>query len=158
MIAGRTSRTHVWLQTLLILSGLLLLLAVIPVFFSIRTMSFIHEWLGMGEFPDRPITVYLARSTSALYAMQGAIMIFVGLRLRQLWIMVPLIAVLHLWLGLTLLCVDLTAPMPWYWTCAEGPSVIAVGLVFLWLWKIEDGKMDRAAGRAEPSFGNDNQL
>ena len=42
-----------------------------------------HKWLGLGDFPDAPITQYLARSISALYAIFGGLVIVVSTDVRR---------------------------------------------------------------------------
>jgi hypothetical protein len=37
-------------------------------------MNAIHQWLGLGVLPDAPVAGYLARSTSAFYAMLGGLL------------------------------------------------------------------------------------
>ena len=41
-------------------------------------MATTHKWLGLGDFPDTPITQYLARSVSVLYAIFGGLLIVVS--------------------------------------------------------------------------------
>ena len=128
------NKPKLWLQRLLIVLGAGLLLATIPVFFPVKVMATIHEWLGLGEFPAEPITVYLARSTSLLYAVHGTVMVTTGWRIDDMKPIVPLLGWLHIVIGLVMLGVDLTAPMPWYWTAFEGIPVSLAGVLILWLW------------------------
>ena len=58
-----------WLRWLLAIIGCGLMVATIPLFFPVALMATIHGWLGLGEFPEAPIAIYLARSTSLLYAV-----------------------------------------------------------------------------------------
>ena len=122
-----------WLRALLGIIGCGLLIATIPVFFPVGWMSTIHQWLGLGPFPKSPITIYLARSTSMLYAIHGSLLLFTAVHLRQHLSLVPLLGWLHVVIGLTMLGVDLTTPMPWYWTVVEGLPVAAMGGAILWL-------------------------
>ena len=107
----------------------------IPVFFPVSLMATIHGWLGLGEFPDRPITIYLARSTSLLYAVHGGLILFVAFNLDRYWQLVPVIGWLHVLIGTTMFAIDLTTPMPWYWTAIEGVPVALAGLVIVWLYR-----------------------
>lgn len=36
-------------------------------------MNAIHQWLGLATLPDAPVVGYLARSTSAFYALFGGL-------------------------------------------------------------------------------------
>ena len=125
-----TSRTFL-ITFLLRIGGFVLLLATLAIFLPVRTMAGIHEWLGVGEFPDGPITVYLARSTSALYAMHGAMMLLVSTDIAKYFRFVPLLGWLHAIFGVVILMTGLNAPLPWYWVLVEGPPVIAVGVLLL---------------------------
>ena len=128
------SKSKLWLQRLLIVLGAGLLVATIPVFFPVRVMVTIHGWLGLGEFPEDPITIYLARSTSMLYAIHGAVMFTTGWRIDDLKPLVPLIGWIHIVIGIVMLGIDLTTPMPWYWTACEGIPISLAGVLILWLW------------------------
>ena len=128
------SKSKLWLQRLLIVLGAGLLVATIPVFFPVRVMATIHGWLGLGKFPTDPITIYLARSTSMLYAIHGSVMFITGWRIDDLKPMVPLIGWIHIVIGIVMLGIDLTTPMPWYWTACEGIPISLAGVLILWLW------------------------
>lgn len=122
------------LRWLLAITGVGLMFAALAVVMPRQWMAVGHAWLGLGEFPDRPITVYLARSTSLLYAVHGSLMLFVSFDLKRYWPMVRLFGWLHIVIGLTMLGIDLTSPMPWYWTAFEGVPVALAGVLILWLW------------------------
>jgi hypothetical protein len=95
-------------------------------------MAICHRWLGLGEFPDAQITIYLARSTSLLYAMHGAVMFYVAWNYDRCQPLVPLLGLLHVVLGATMIGVDLNAGMPLYWTAGEGlPIALTGGAILL---------------------------
>jgi len=114
--------------------GVGLLMAIVPVFFPVSLMATLHQWLGLGDFPDAPITIYLARSTSLLYAMHGAVMLYVAWHFDRCQTLVPLLGLLHVVLGATMLGVDLNAGMPLYWVAGEGLPIALTGGVILWLY------------------------
>ena len=58
--------------------GVLGCTAVFVIVMPTRWMAAVHEWLGLGEFPDAPITQHLTRSISALYAVFGGLAIRIG--------------------------------------------------------------------------------
>ena len=74
----QSSRYRNYCRGLIGVVGVGLMSAIIPVFFPVDLMATLHQWLGvwgeLGDFPDAPITIYLARSTSLLYALHGAVM------------------------------------------------------------------------------------
>ena len=129
------NKWKLWTGRLLIVSGSYLLLAIVPVFFPVTLMNTIHDWLGLGELPQKPIVIYLARSTSILYAMHGAVMVFTGLRIERLWPTVWLLGVLHVVLGTALICVDINAGMPVYWIVGEGGPIAGLGFFILHCWR-----------------------
>jgi hypothetical protein len=124
-----------WLRILLALGGCILASAAVPLFFSPNLMATIHQGLGLGEFPDQRIAIYLAKSTSMLYAVHGAVMLFVAANFDRYKHMVPFLGWLHVALGAGLLYIDVSAQMPWWWLSSEGPPVIGLGLLFLWLYR-----------------------
>ena len=118
---------------LLRVGGFLLLLATFAIFLPVDVMAGIHRWLGVGEYPDGPITAYLARSTSALYAMHGAMMLMVSIDVVKYFRFVVLLGWLHTVFGIVIFFTGLLAPLPWYWVLGEGPPVVAIGLLLVFL-------------------------
>lgn len=123
-----------FLRGLLALIGSGLLVAAFAVFLPVDTMTKIHQWLGLGEFPDAPITRYLARSTSLLYAVHGALMLYVSFDIKRYWPLVAVFGWLHVVIGLAMLGIDLTSSMPLYWTVGEGLPIAFVGGLIVYLW------------------------
>jgi hypothetical protein len=121
------------LIVLLRLAGVLLLTAVIPAVMPFAWMQDIHRLLGMGELPETPITGYLTRSLSALYALHGALVFFVSLDVRRYLPVVRFLAVLSIVFGAGMLVLDIAVGMPLPWIIGEGPSIIILGGVLLWL-------------------------
>lgn len=113
--------------------GLVDLLALVAVVMPIAWMSAINELCGLGPFPDSKIAGYLARTTSALYALHGALVLFISadiVRYRPLITFLAAAAVVH---GGILLGIDLTVGMPFFWTLLEAPAFAATGVAMLWL-------------------------
>jgi hypothetical protein len=121
------------LAILLRLNAVLLLAAMFPMVMPLEWMDATHRWLGMGELPAGPIVGYLARSVSLLYAVHGALLLYVSLDVRRFLPVVRCLALLDIALGLGLLAVDWTMEMPLYWIIGEGPLIAAMGAIFLWL-------------------------
>jgi hypothetical protein len=95
-------------------------------------MDSVHrELLGLGSLPDVPITRYMARSLSLVYASFGAVLWFATLDWERYRAAAPFIAWLHIVFGAAMILVDLDAGMPWWWTAAEGPPLIGLGFVML---------------------------
>lgn len=121
------------LRILLGIIGAGLVVAAGAVFLPVEWMAAAHQWLGLGEFPDGPITVYLARSTSLLYAVHGFLMLYTAIHLRQYLGLAKVFGYLHVVMGLTMLGIDLTTPMPLYWTAIEGIPISLAGAALVWL-------------------------
>jgi hypothetical protein len=121
------------LVALLRLTGAVLLLAVFAIFLPERWMATTHRWLGLGEFPASPLVDYLTRSASALYAMHGGLLVLASFDVRRFAPVIVYSAATGIAFGVTMIGVDLGAGMPLYWTLAEGPSIVLVGLATLWL-------------------------
>ena len=129
----RSRRYRSYCRALIGVVGVGLMLATIAVFLPVALMATLHQWLGLGDFPDAPITIYLARSTSLLYAMHGAVMFFVAWDFERCEPLVPLLGWLHVVLGIAMIGVDLNAGMPLYWTAGEGLPIALTGGAILWL-------------------------
>ena len=96
-------------------------------------MNSIHQQLGLGELPRAPIVGYLTRSISALYALHGALLIFLAQDVRRYRLVVRFLAVVGVVFGALVLGIDYSVGMPVGWTLHEGPSVVVLGVVFFWL-------------------------
>jgi hypothetical protein len=127
------------LALLLRISAVLLLIAVIPAVMPFSWMVTIHRQLGMGELPAGPITGYLTRSLSAVYAFHGALVFFVSLDVRRYLPVIKFLAVLGIVFGAGMLILDIVVGMPLFWIIAEGPFIVVLGGTLFWLsTKIED--------------------
>jgi hypothetical protein len=121
------------LVLLLRLDAILLLTALIPSVMPIAWMKGIHGHLGLGEFPNGPLIGYLTRSLSIMYAMHGAVLLFVSLDVRRYLSVVKFIAVLGILFGLWMAALDIVVGMPLFWVVAEGPFIFLLCCVMLWL-------------------------
>jgi hypothetical protein len=111
--------------------GTLDLLAVAAVFLPLEWMARIHDWLGLGVLPEQPIISYLTRSASALYALHGAMILFVSTDVPRYAPLIKFLAIAALIHGVILYLIDLIAGMPGYWIALEGPIVAATGAIVL---------------------------
>ena len=111
------------------------MVAAAAVLLPVQTMAQMHSWLGLGEFPDAPITRYLARSTSLLYAVHGVLMLYASFDIKRYWPMIVVFGWLHVVIGLTMFGIDLTSAMPLYWIVGEGIPIALVGGLIIYLWK-----------------------
>jgi len=121
------TRSERALKALLRIAGSAALLAIFAVFMPYSWMDAVHRRLGMGRLPTAPIVGYLARSTSAFYAILGGLLWLVSFdlwRYRTLlgYLGAALAAFGAVWIG-----VDFAEGMPSFWTWQEGPIVVAMG-------------------------------
>jgi hypothetical protein len=114
-------------------SAIILLTALIPAVMPFAWMDAIHQRLGMDELPEGPIMGYLTRSLSAMYAFHGALVFFVSLDIRRYVPVVKCLAWLGIVFGVGMFVLDLSVGMPPRWTACEGPSILVLCGVLLWL-------------------------
>ncbi len=114
-------------------------LGAIPfVFVPHAWMDAIHDWVGLGSLPDTPITRYLTRSLSAVYAFIGTLVLAMSFDIRRYH------GLLRLWMcgfvvmGVVLLGIDMASGMPLSWTLTEGPPAIVLGTILLRLQRRAD--------------------
>ncbi len=121
------------LKLVLRLMGSSSLLALIFVAAPFTWMDAIHSMLGMGPLPDKPVVGYLARTTSAFYALLGGLLWVVSFDLGRHRRVLIYLGAAFTSLGVVLLVVDRWEGMPPFWTIWEGPFVMAFGLAILFL-------------------------
>ena len=118
-------------QTLVVilrLMGSFSLLALIFVFVPYSWMNSIHQLLGMGELSPDPIVGYLARSTSAFYALLGGLIWVVSFDPRRYKLVLTYLGAAFVVFGLILTFVDWLEGLPLMWKVWEGPFVTIVGI------------------------------
>jgi len=108
-----------------------MLLAVIGVVMPHSWMDAVHQRLGMGPLPPQPVVGYLARSTSAFYAILGALFWVVSFDLRRYRPILQYLGLIMVLLGITIGIVDIVEGLPLWWKLSEGPLTVAVGIVIL---------------------------
>jgi len=129
-VAKMPDRTLMWVLRML---AVLLTTAVVPAVMPSAWMEEIPIRLGMGELPRGPMIGYLTHSLSAMYAMHGAIVFFVSLDVHRYLPVVKCLGVLAAMFGVGMIVLDVVVGMPMFWILCEGPLVIVVGGVMLWL-------------------------
>jgi hypothetical protein len=121
------------LKLVLRIIGSAALLALFAVIMPYSWMNAIHKWLGMGELPSEPIVGYLARSTSAFYALLGGLMWVVSFDLHRYRPVLIYIGAAVIFFGVALFAVDLLEGMPLWWILGEGPFNVIFGVVIFTL-------------------------
>ena len=127
---NRNERILIWL---LRLGGAVMLTALGAVVMPFEWMNVIHRQAGLGDLPHVPIVGYLTRSISALYALHGALLVFLAGDVQRYLPVVRFLAVAGAVFGAVMLGIDFSAGMPLPWAVAEGPYVVLLSVVILWL-------------------------
>jgi hypothetical protein len=124
------------LPILLRVNAGVLLLAAPCALLPFAWMDAVHrDAVGLGSLPDVPITKYMARSLSLVYAMHGVVVLFVTLNWARLRFAVPYLAGLHIVQGCSIFAIGLGAGLPWWWVAVEGPGVVAFACVVLAVYR-----------------------
>ena len=121
------------LNLILQINGGVMATALIAVFLSHDQMGAIHEWLGLGNFPEGIIVDYLARSLSAFYAIMGILYLVLARDIRAHATIITFMAWASICFGVASIVIDLQLGFPAWWTWGEGPFIILFGTVILWL-------------------------
>ncbi len=119
------------ISLLLRIDAFLQFAAVGAVLMPFAWMGTVHEWLGLGRFPDEPIVEYLARSLSAFYLVHGVITFVIAGDVRRYRPLIRVWALSFIAMGVVTIAIDVVAGLPLFWTLSEGPFVIVFGLVIL---------------------------
>ena len=120
------------LKFILRLIGTSSLTALVFVFVPSSWMASIHADLGLGEMPDTPVVWYLARSTSAMYALLGGLFWTLSLDPRRHRSVLVYLGAAIVAFGAILLGIDWSVELPFFWRIWEGPFLILVGtLIFV---------------------------
>lgn len=121
------------LKWFLRVSGIIILLAVIPVFAPTDWLAGWHERLGLGPLPKGAIVEYLMRSLSGFYAMYGGLLLVLSCDPRKYSGAIAYTALASVAFGGAMIWVDHHAGLPLAWVLSEGPSAILLGIVILLL-------------------------
>jgi hypothetical protein len=119
------------LVLLLRVLGCVDLLALVAVVVPHAWLAASHRALGLGELPDAPVVGYLARSASAVYALHGAMILFISGDVRRYWRLITFLAAAAVVHGAVLVGVDIAEGMPAWWTAVEGLGFAATGAAVL---------------------------
>ena len=132
--------------------GCLDLLALLAVVMPEHWMDIGHHWAGLGALPREPIVGYLARSASALYALHGAMLVFISFDVSRYERLIRFMAWAALVHGAVILGIDFAQHMPAFWRYGEGPSFAATGLLVLGLQRSQPRV--RASAQPNPTTNN----
>ena len=148
----KTTTDHRALIILLRVGGVAACTAMVACGMPTAWIAATHRWLGLGNFPDAPITQYLARSLSAFYAIFGGLALLVSTDVLRYAPIIHFFAYVTIGFGLLITGIDSIAGMPTYWTIFERPTTFILGVVILLL-----GPSMALAWRMERSDGDTSQ-
>jgi hypothetical protein len=122
-----------WLKVLLFLFGLPAAFAMVPFLMPFRWMAAVHEWLGMGVLPDKPIVDYLARYASAFSALYGFLLLLLMRDVRRYAPVITFQAVAIIVLSGVGAIFAWQAGMPSWWIVADVVSCWGYCGAMLWV-------------------------
>ena len=130
---GSTTNSEKILKLLLRFLGTTSLFALVFVAAPNSWLDSIHSSLGMGQLPDKPVVGYLARSTSAFYALLGGLFWIVSFDLGRHRLVLRYLGVAITLFGGALLIIDWSEGLPFLWKVWEGPFLMGFGLAIFFL-------------------------
>lgn len=130
MQPDRAERALAWLLRIL---AALTLLALVPMVMPTDWMAAANDWLGLAPLARSPLMEYLTRSLSAVYALFGALTLYVSRDVRRYAAFVAFAGRLTVLLGVFFIVLDFWAGLPPMWAWTEGPPTVVLGFVMTWL-------------------------
>ena len=125
-------KQEAFLVLMLRVVGTVTLSALIFVFVPYRWMNGLYGLLGWGALPSEPIVGYLARSTSAFYALLGVLKWLASLDVRRYRALVLAIGAFMVAFGVVFLFVDYLEGLGPIWAVVEaGANLFFGGLFFI---------------------------
>ena len=116
-------------------TGVVMVVALVFVFCPTSWIDSIHQSLGLGPLPAGPIMEYLARTESALYAFLGLILFFVSFDMSRYQPLIRFMAWITIPFSIGVTILDAKLHLPLFWTAAEGPFTLLLGVILLFLTK-----------------------
>jgi len=123
-------RLQAWL---LRLAGAVELLAFIAVVMPRSWMEIAHVWLGLGELPTGPITMFMIRQASYTYGMHAISLWVIASDVKRFRPFVILNGIAFLVAAPVFFLIDHSSGMPWWWTLGDTFSCASFGAALLWL-------------------------
>ena len=128
MPASELSAAERRVRGALLAFGLLDVVALLAVLMPRSLMDLVHQSSGLGPLPEGPIVGYLARTSSLLYGVHGAVILFVATDVRRYAPLVRFLARLAVVQGVTILAIDWFEQLPGWWQAIEGVCLIGIGI------------------------------
>lgn len=122
-----------WLKLLLFVWGFPPVLAIVPFLMPMSWMAAVHEWIGMGVLPDKPIVDYLARYASAMSALYGFLLLLLMTNVRRYAPVITLQAIAIIVFSGVGVIFAWRAGMPSWWIIMDVVSCWGFCGAMLWL-------------------------
>ncbi len=129
----RSDKAQKILKWLLIVVGGLTATAIFPMVMPTDWMEATNDSLGLGPFHRSPLTEYLTRSLSALYALNGLLALYMARQVERYADLLVFYGWLTVGVAAAITAIDFSAGMPPHWRWGEGPPMIVLGGVIVWL-------------------------
>jgi len=101
------------------LAGAVELLAFIAVVMPRSWMEIAHVWLGLGELPTGPITMFMIRQASYTYGMHAISLFVIASNVERFRPFVILNGISFLVAAPVFFLIDYTSGMPWLWAVGD---------------------------------------
>ncbi len=143
-----------WLALLLRVIGGMCLLALVPLWMPREWIVLGHRWIGLGSFPESPIAEYLARSTSALSAFYGGLLVVLSTDVRRYAWVIRYQAAAVMVLSASGVVVGRWAGMPWWFVGGDAVAcwVYCIAMLLL-VRRIERANSEKTAAPDRPGDG-----
>ena len=123
-------RLQAWLLRLV---GAVELLAFIAVVMPRSWMEIAHVWLGLGELPTGPITMFMIRQASYTYGMHAISLWVIASDVKRFRPFVILNGIAFLVAAPVFFLIDHSSGMPLWWALGDTFSCASFGTALLWL-------------------------
>ncbi len=129
----RPEKARKILKWLLIVLGGFAVTAIFPMAMPTDWMEAINDWLGLGPFHRSPLTEYLTRSLSGFYALHGLLALYLARQVERYADLLVFYGWLTVGFAVAIAAIDFSAGMPPSWSWGEGPPMLVLGGVIVWL-------------------------
>jgi hypothetical protein len=133
-------RLLVWV---LRLAGAVEIFALVAVVMPRSWMEISHASLGMGEFPDGPLLMFMIRQASYTYGIHGLSLWVLASDVQRFRPLIVFNGVAFLVAAPVFFLIDLTSGMPVWWTLSDPMSCGIFGAALLWLSRGDNGQVSR---------------
>jgi hypothetical protein len=118
---------------LLRLAGSVEILAFFAVVMPRSWMEAAHAWLGLGQMPVGPITMFMIRQASYTYGMHGVSLWVLASDVNRFRLLILFNGIAYLLAAPVFFIIDYSSGLPLWWTVADSLGCGSFGAAVLWL-------------------------